>query len=124
MGARTCMTCWTTWSYRPPGAYCIESYALRRGAGSGDPRGARLCGVRRRRKGESSSERFARAWRTEMPLQKPGEIPNRPGEYIERAPRGGQVPDPRTVTIEEGDRPLPPTQEPGRTWERERRRRS
>lgn len=59
-----------------------------------------------------------------MPLQKPGEIPNRPGEYIERGPRGGQVPNPREVTIEEGDRPLPPTQEPGRTWERERRRRS
>ena len=47
-----------------------------------------------------------------MPLQKPGEIPNRPGEYIERGPRGGQVPNPRKVTIEEGDRPLPPTQEP------------
>ena len=57
-----------------------------------------------------------------MPLQKPGETPNRPGEYIERGPRGGQVHDPRTVTIEPGDKPLPPTQKPGRTWERERRR--
>ena len=58
-----------------------------------------------------------------MTLQKPGEIPNKPGEYIERGPRGGQVPNPRQVTIEEGDRPLPPTQESGRTWERERPRR-
>ena len=58
-----------------------------------------------------------------MPLQKPGEIPSKPGEYVERGPRGGQVPNPRHVTIEESDRPLPPTQEPGRTWERERMRR-
>ena len=58
-----------------------------------------------------------------MSLQKPGEIPNKLGEYVERGPRGGQVPDPRQVTIEEGDSPLPPTQEPGRTWERERSRR-
>ena len=57
-----------------------------------------------------------------MPLQKPGETPQQPGEYIERGPRGGQVDDPRTVTMEPGDTPLPPTQKPGRTWERERRR--
>lgn len=50
--------------------------------------------------------------------QKPGETPNRPGEHIERGPRGGEVPRPRTVTIEPGDKPLPPTQKPGRTWER------
>lgn len=50
--------------------------------------------------------------------QKPGEIPNRPGEYEERGPRGGQLPDPRQVTIEPGDKPLPPTQKPGRTWVR------
>jgi hypothetical protein len=50
--------------------------------------------------------------------QKPGEVPARTGEYEERGPRGGQVPKPRRVTIEPGDRPLPPTQEPGRTWER------
>ncbi|NJL54606.1 YjzC family protein [bacterium] len=50
--------------------------------------------------------------------QKPGETPNKPGEYVERGPRGGQVPDARQVTIETGDKPLPPTQEPGRTWER------
>ena len=50
--------------------------------------------------------------------QKPGQTPNKPGEYIERGPRGGEVRNPRTVTIEPGDKPLPPTQEPGRTWER------
>ena len=52
------------------------------------------------------------------PLQKPGEIPARPGEYTERGKRGGKVPDPREVTIEPGDKPLPPTQKPGRRWER------
>lgn len=51
-------------------------------------------------------------------LQKPGEKPNRPGEYRERGPRGGNVPDPRQVTIEPRDDKLPPTQEAGRTWER------
>lgn len=50
--------------------------------------------------------------------QKPGENPKQPGEHIERGPRGGEVPRPRTVTIEPGDKPLPPTQKPGRTWER------
>ena len=50
--------------------------------------------------------------------QKPGETPSKPGEYTERGPRGGAVQKPRTVTIESGDTPLPPTQEPGRTWER------
>ena len=52
------------------------------------------------------------------PLQKPGENPARPSEYIERGKRGGKVPNPREVTIEPGDKPLPPTQKPGRTWER------
>ena len=51
-------------------------------------------------------------------LQKPGEEPNKPGEYIERGPRGGKVSKARQVTIEKGDNPLPPTQEQGRTWER------
>lgn len=51
-------------------------------------------------------------------LQRPGEIPDRPGEHIERGRRGGAVPHPRQVTIEPGDSPLPPTQEPNRTWER------
>ena len=50
--------------------------------------------------------------------QRPGQKPGRSGEYIERGERGGQVSNPRTVTIEQGDTPLPPTQEPGRTWER------
>lgn len=50
--------------------------------------------------------------------QKPGETPARPGEYVERGPRGGKVPNSRQVTIESGDKPLPPTQKPGRTWER------
>jgi hypothetical protein len=50
--------------------------------------------------------------------QKPGEKPERPGEYIERGPRGGRVPNPRQVTIEPGDPKLPPTQKPRRTWVR------
>lgn len=48
--------------------------------------------------------------------QKPGEIPAKPGEYEERGPRGGHIPNPRQVTIETGDKPLPPTQQPNRTW--------
>lgn len=51
-------------------------------------------------------------------LRKPGEPPARSGEHIERGPRGGKVDDARQVTIESGDRRLPPTQQPGRTWER------
>ncbi len=49
--------------------------------------------------------------------QKPGEQPARPGEYREYGPQGGEVRNPREVTIEPGDDRLPPTQEPGRTWE-------
>ncbi|MEX2543231.1 MAG: YjzC family protein [Trueperaceae bacterium] len=45
-------------------------------------------------------------------------MPSKPGEYIERGPRGGEVPNAREVTIERGDSPLPPTGEPGRSWER------
>ncbi len=41
-------------------------------------------------------------------IQKPGEKPNLPGEYIERGPRGGQITNPRQVTIEPGDDKLPP----------------
>lgn len=52
------------------------------------------------------------------PLQKPGQQPAKSGEYVERGPRGGKVPTPREVTIEPGDRPLPPTQLPNRRWER------
>ena len=50
--------------------------------------------------------------------QKPGQSPNRPGEYRERGPRGGEVMNPRQVTMEKGDKPLPPTSEQGNTWER------
>ena len=50
--------------------------------------------------------------------QKPGETPNRPGEYVEVGPRGGKIPDRRQVTIETGDNKLPPTQEKGRKWKR------
>lgn len=50
--------------------------------------------------------------------QKPGEHPSRSGEYIEVGPRGGVVSNPRQVTIETGDTPLPPTQQSGRLWER------
>ena len=50
--------------------------------------------------------------------QKPGENPNRSGEYEERGPRGGKLPGPRQVTIEPGDKPLPPTRKPNRTWVR------
>ena len=51
-------------------------------------------------------------------LQKPGEKPERSGEYIERGPRGGNINNPRQVTIEKRDNKLPPTSEKNRTWER------
>lgn len=50
-------------------------------------------------------------------IYKPGEDNKPKGTYIERGPRGGQVPNPRQVRIDQGDR-LPPTQEKGRTWEK------
>lgn len=50
-------------------------------------------------------------------LQKPGETPKKPGEYTERGPRGGEVPNRRIVHMPPRDKPLPPTQKPGRTWE-------
>ena len=50
-------------------------------------------------------------------LQKPGETPDRPGEYIERGPRGGLARKPRQVTMEPGDNPLPPTSKAGNTWQ-------
>jgi hypothetical protein len=50
--------------------------------------------------------------------QKPSEKPRKPGEYIERGPKGGEVDNPRQVTMEKGDNPLPPTQKTGRKWER------
>ncbi|MCA9999285.1 MAG: YjzC family protein [Anaerolineales bacterium] len=51
-------------------------------------------------------------------LSKPGEKPQKSGEYIEVGPQGGQVSNPRRVTIEQGDSPFPPTQKPNRRWER------
>ena len=51
------------------------------------------------------------------PLYKPGEDNRPPGEYLEVGPRGGQVNDPRQVTIGKGDR-LPPTQKQGHCWVR------
>jgi len=56
-----------------------------------------------------------------MGIQKPGEKPAKPGEYLEVGSRGGEVKNPRKVTIEKGDTPLPPTQEPNRGWISEER---
>lgn len=53
-----------------------------------------------------------------MATQKPGEKPAKPGEYVERGPRGGSIPKPRVVTIEKGDPKLPPTSKPGNRWKR------
>lgn len=50
-------------------------------------------------------------------LQEPGEKPHGLGNYIERGPRGGRVPNARTVTITSDD-PLPPTQRPNWKWSR------
>lgn len=50
-------------------------------------------------------------------LIKPGTDNQPKGTYIEVGPRGGSVPNPRVVKIDQGDR-LPPTQEPGRKWEK------
>lgn len=49
-------------------------------------------------------------------LKKPGENPAVSGVHEEVGPRGGAVPNPRTVEMDPGDKPLPPTQEPGRRW--------
>jgi hypothetical protein len=49
---------------------------------------------------------------------KPGTDNAPPGKYVEVGPRGGQVPNPKTVKIDKGDR-LPPTQEKGRKWVKE-----
>lgn len=53
-----------------------------------------------------------------MATKRPGEKPSRPGEYEEVGPRGGKIPNPRRVTMEPKDTPLPPTQKPGRKWKR------
>ena len=48
--------------------------------------------------------------------QKPGEPAKKSGTHIEKGPRGGSVPKPRTPDMDKGET-LPPTQKPGRTWE-------
>lgn len=48
-------------------------------------------------------------------LFKPGEDNKPPGKYVEVGPRGGNIPKPREVNIDRGDR-LPPTSEKGNRW--------
>lgn len=48
-------------------------------------------------------------------LYKPGEDNKPAGRYEEVGPRGGQLNDPRIISIDRGDR-LPPTQESGHRW--------
>ncbi len=50
-------------------------------------------------------------------LKKPGTDNEPAGKYKEVGPRGGDVPKPRVVKIDQGDR-LPPTQEKGRKWKK------
>jgi len=52
------------------------------------------------------------------PLFKPGEDNKPAGRYTEVGPRGGQIKNPRHVTIDPGDR-LPPTQESGNKWNKD-----
>ena len=51
-------------------------------------------------------------------LNKPGESAPNKGEYIEKGPRGGNVPSGNVVDIGKKGTTLPPTQEPGRKWEK------
>ncbi len=48
-------------------------------------------------------------------LHKPGEDNQKPGQYIETGPLGGDLPKPKVVKIDPGDR-LPPTSKPGNKW--------
>lgn len=68
--------------------------------------------------GEISVQQTTKGGELEMakPI-KPGTDNQRPGRYVEVGPRGGQVNNPRVVNIGPGDR-LPPTQEPGRGWQK------
>jgi hypothetical protein len=50
--------------------------------------------------------------------RKPGEIAKKTGEYEERGPKGGKVPDGRTVTVDGTSDKLPPTQKKGQTYVR------
>jgi hypothetical protein len=49
-------------------------------------------------------------------LRKSGEIAGKTGEYEERGPRGGRLPDDKKVTIDDSDDRLPPTEKKGRTY--------
>ncbi|MCY4063109.1 MAG: YjzC family protein [Chloroflexi bacterium] len=49
--------------------------------------------------------------------QNPGEKADRSGEYEERGPRGGKVPNPGPKSVRRNVK-LPPTQKPGRKWKR------
>ena len=51
-------------------------------------------------------------------LQKPGEKPNKPGEYLEIGPRGGNVKNPRYTTITAKSKKLPPTSQKDNKWKR------
>ncbi len=48
-------------------------------------------------------------------LHKPGEDNQRPGKYTETGSRGGNIQNPREISIDLGDR-LPPTQKSGNRW--------
>ncbi len=48
---------------------------------------------------------------------KPGTDNQKPGQYVEVGPRGGQLIHPRVVEIGSGDR-LPPTSKPGNRWQK------
>ena len=50
-------------------------------------------------------------------LIKPGTDNQKPGKYREVGPRGGEVPKPRTVKIDSGDR-LPKKKKKGRKWQK------
>ena len=50
-------------------------------------------------------------------LIKPGTDNKPAGKYIEVGPQGGKVSNPKTATIDFGDR-LPPTSKPGNKWKR------
>lgn len=51
-------------------------------------------------------------------MKKPGTDNQKPGEYIEVGPNGGQINKPRIVKIDSGDR-LPPTQDIGNKWKKQ-----
>ncbi len=52
-------------------------------------------------------------------LVKPGTDNQPAGTYKEVGPRGGEVKDPRIVTIDPGDR-LPPTKQSGNKWSKQK----